>query len=100
MHSKNEKMSYSKIKASFSKKNHVSKTSTSGRSRIFQMGRGGCVHLLFGDIFAANSMKMKEIGPRGGVPVPSPPLDSPMITVLSLTHSIDTIVKLDSLQFR
>ena len=42
----------------------------SGRSMISQrehQPRGVCANLLFGKIFAENYMKMKEIGPRGGV---------------------------------
>ena len=41
----------------------------------------GCANLLFGKIFAENCMKLKEVGPRGGV-FPSDPLGS--VTATSL----------------
>ena len=39
----------------------------------------GAKNLSFGKVFAKHCMKMKDIGPRGGVRVPSAPLDPPMI---------------------
>ena len=44
-----------------------------GWGRQHQTGGG---NLLFGQLFPKNCMKMKEIGPRGGVPRAS--LDPPM----------------------
>ena len=54
----------------------------SGGSRISPMRKrqpkgGGVANLLFGQIFAENWMKMKEVGWGGGTPL-APPLDPPM----------------------
>ena len=59
--------------------------SISGGSRIFQ--RGVCQLpkvLLFFNFFVENCMKMKEFGPRGGVP--GAPLNPPM-SIENNTHN-------------